>query len=320
MIDGSCPPVLLVAFNRPALTIRSFEAIRRVAPSRFFVAVDGPRPGTGDEGLVEQVLEIVRGVDWPCEPHYLIRESNLGCQQSVDSAIDWFLDEAGDGIILEDDCVPDATFFEFCAELLEHYRSDERVGMISGTNVLGRWSPVGDSYHLGRAAVWGWATWKRAWGESNDHLSTFSSTTARARAKQFMGRRRWQNERVQLELIRRGRLDTWDHPWLFYLAQHQQLAVIPAVNLVSNIGFDPTATHTRSPTRFASLSTAPIPFPLVHPARIELDDVFERRWLELESRGPLRQFKAWVTATPFGRLLRWLQDRLIGHDGGLHRV
>lgn len=304
MTVSSCPPVLLVAFNRPGLTIRSFEAIRRVAPSRLFVAVDGPRPGKGDDDLVEEVLEIVRGVDWPCQPHYLIRQHNLGCQRSVDSAIDWFLDEAGEGIILEDDCVPDPTFFEFCAELLEHYRSDERVGMISGTNVLGRWSPGGDSYHLGRAAVWGWATWKRAWGKSAEHLSGFSSSATRARARKFMGRRRWQRERVQMELIWSGQLDTWDHPWAFHLAQREQLAIIPAVNLVSNIGFDSAATHTRQPTRLASLPTTSIPFPLAHPSRVELDVEFERRWLELESRGPLRHIKSWVTATPFGRLLR----------------
>ena len=116
-------PVLLIAFNRPDVTSKVFEAIRRAAPQCLYVAIDGPRPGyPEDRGKVDEVQRIVAAVDWDCTVRTLFQKTNLGCRRGVNAAISWFFENEEMGIILEDDCVPDQTFFRFCEELLEYYR------------------------------------------------------------------------------------------------------------------------------------------------------------------------------------------------------
>lgn len=150
-------PVLFTVFNRPACTRRVFEAIRRAAPRRLFIACDGPRPERPEEApLVSQVRGIVAEVDWECEVATLFREENLGCRNAMSSAISWFFSEVEEGIILEDDCLPDPTFFRYCRELLERYRDDERVMNISGVNSLLRGAELGDNYYFSRYPhIWG---------------------------------------------------------------------------------------------------------------------------------------------------------------------
>lgn len=158
-------PVLFTVFNRPACTRRVFEAIRRAAPAVFSSPATVPvRNGPEEAPLVSQVRGIVAEVDWKCEVATLFREENLGCRNAMSSAISWFFSEVEEGIILEDDCLPDPSFFRYCGELLERYRDDERVMNISGVNSLLRGAELGDSYYFSRYPhIWGWASWRRAW-------------------------------------------------------------------------------------------------------------------------------------------------------------
>jgi hypothetical protein len=159
------PPVLILAFSRPDVTAKVIEAIRAARPSRLFFAVDGPREGReAEREKVMQVRRLAQRVDWDCELRTLFREANLGCKVSVSQAITWFFEQVEDGIILEDDCVAHPSFFPFAADLLDRYRDDERVVMISGDNFqLGRRRTVYDYYFSRYTHIWGWATWRRAW-------------------------------------------------------------------------------------------------------------------------------------------------------------
>ena len=115
--------VLLVLFNRPAATRTVFEAIRGAQPPRLYLAADGPRSGhPGDEANCFEARRVVSKVDWPCQVKTLFQEHNLGCGQGPAQAYEWFFTQEEEGIVLEDDCVPDPSFFLFCQELLEKYR------------------------------------------------------------------------------------------------------------------------------------------------------------------------------------------------------
>ena len=127
--------VLFLIFNRPDTTKQVFEAIRKSKPPRLYVAADGPRTDkSGEAEKVEQVRRIAMQVDWNCEVKTLFREENLGCGKAVSSAITWFFKNEEEGIILEDDCLPNQSFFWFCEELLERYRDDMRIMAVSGDN------------------------------------------------------------------------------------------------------------------------------------------------------------------------------------------
>lgn len=237
--------ILFLVFNRPEVTRRSFEAIARAQPKRLFVAADGPRLNKeGEAERCEATRAIIKRVDWDCEVKTLFRDTNLGCKQAVSSAIDWFFEHVEEGIILEDDCLPADSFFPFCSELLEKYRDDERVMMISGDNFQdGIWR--GDaSYYFSRIFhIWGWATWRRAWQLYDQDMRSFFSVHDKS-CLEGLDRNVALSWEYAFSSVHTGRIKTWDYPWVYSCLLNNGLSVAPNRNLVSNIGFGLESTHT----------------------------------------------------------------------------
>jgi hypothetical protein len=262
-----CPPVLLLVCDRPTLTRRVFERIREAQPRQLYVAADGPR-GDDPEAtrLSEEARAVARHADWDCEVHTLLRERNLGCRPAVSSGITWFFDNVEEGIVLEDDCLPHPTFFRFCAELLKRYRNDERVMGIGGNSF--RETDEAESYTFSAYnQIWGWATWRRAWDHYDGALSVWLRLRETGWLEGFLGDRAavrfW---RAVFDREIRGEIDTWDFAWTFACWVQHGLTVHPAVNLVSNIGFDAQATHTSNvASPLAAVPAEAMRFPLVHP-------------------------------------------------------
>lgn len=232
----SCPPVLLIAFNRPNLAIQMLEVIRKANPSTFYVACDGPRPNhPTDIDNVAQVRKLITAIDWCGAVHTKFQPANLGCGPAVSEAISWFLNEVGEGIILEDDCLPDLSFFPFCAAMLERYRKVSNVMQISGFNVLGGSYPMESDYLLSNVGFqWGWATWQRAWEKFDLKMSNWPRFKELGLHKYYPftpSRNRIFDETYS------GKIDTWDYQWAYTIASQCGLSVIPRVNLVRNIGF-----------------------------------------------------------------------------------
>lgn len=157
--------VAFFIFNRPGPTREVFEKIRRAQPARLFIIADGPR--TEQECILcEETRKIANAIDWPCEVKRNFSETNMGCGKRLSSGISWVFKQVEEAIILEDDCLPDNSFFQFCAEMLEQYRDDTRIMHIAGTSAqVGnkRFNPHESYYFSIIANIWGWATWRRAW-------------------------------------------------------------------------------------------------------------------------------------------------------------
>ncbi len=237
----SCPPVLIIAFNRPETTKRVVAAVREARPSRLFLACDAPRPNRLEEAKrVAEVRALVDLVDWPCEVHTRFAEKNLGCAVGVSSAITWFLNEVGEGIILEDDCLPTPAFFRFCSVMLDRYRHDERVGVIAGSN-MAPLATLPDAYGFSRIfSCWGWATWLRTW--KNYQLQPQpvevhepAMDRLHPNAVKFLNK--------ISRKITQGGVHTWDYQLLIQLLRARQFTIIPRDNLVLNIGFDGDGAH-----------------------------------------------------------------------------
>jgi len=271
-------PLLMIAFNRPEKTQRVFEAVRAAAPRRLYVAADGPRPHVpSDADRCAHTRTLLENVDWPCEVQRLYQTSNLGCKRGVGSAIDWFLAHEESGIILEDDCVPSPAFFPFCAELLERYRESPEVMMIAGHNPLGHWERSEASYVFTRTTpIWGWATWRRAWAQYDAAMARWDESEARAVVRSRMPPTEYRITSQRFDSVYEGRLDTWDFGWAFAMLLNNGVSVMPTGNLVSNIGFDSEATHTRRPSLHeGAVRTYPLESPIRHPATTTPDDRFE---------------------------------------------
>ena len=272
-------PVLFLIFNRPEVTERVFEAIRQAQPSRLYVAADGPRDGIiGELEKCVKVRQIATQVDWPCELKTLFRDQNLGCRVAVSSAIDWFFENETEGIILEDDCLPHPTFFKFCQELLERYRQDQRIALISGDNFQNGFRRSDDSYYFSRYNhIWGWASWRDRWQGTYDlNITAWPRILEEGRLLDMVGTRRETRFWTKIfEQSYRGEIDTWDYQWTFSCWLHGRVSVLPNVNLVSNLGFGYDATHTTSSSEFENLPTVEMQFPLLHPVSVVADRVLD---------------------------------------------
>lgn len=266
------PPVLFLIFNRPRHTERVFDAIRRARPTRLYVAADGPRASrAGELALCEETRRIATRVDWDCDLKTLFRPENLGCRNAVSRAIDWFFEHEAEGIILEDDCLPHPTFFRFCEELLEHYRDDPRIMSVCGSNFA--WPHFARaSYYFSRYAdIWGWASWRRAWAHYDVDMTTWPRTDVEKMVSGLFADHphvvhHWASH---FAATYARKVDTWDFQWIYAVMKHGGYAVYPTVNLISNLGFGPDATHTLDQGRLASRRTLPMPRDLRHPDKIE---------------------------------------------------
>lgn len=281
-------PILFLIFSRPDTTRQVFERIRQIRPSRLYVAADAPREARPEEKLrCAQTRAIINQIDWPCELKTLYRDANLGCKMAVSSAITWFFEQEEYGVILEDDCLPDLSFFPFCEELLIKYKDDDRIGHIGANNFFPSIVKQGLSYDLCSIChIWGWASWRRTWKNYDVNFSYWEEAKKHPAMLKSLFRNNW--ERIYFSSFiadtlagDRG-INTWDVQYFFMLRAQNQLSVYPAVNLVTNIGLNTVgATHTTRKNKKAYVLSQPMPFPLKHPTYIlsnkEIDYITVRK-------------------------------------------
>jgi hypothetical protein len=276
-------PVVLIIFNRPETTAEVFEAIRQAKPLRLLVVADGPRPDhLGDAERCMAARAIIQPVDWDCEVLTNYSETNLGCRERVAGGLNWVFETVDEAIILEDDCAPHPTFFRFCEELLERYRADERVMCLSGNNFQFGRKRTEFSYYFSRYNhIWGWASWRRAWKHFDLSMSSWPELQAGRWLEETLNDP--QAVRYWTYIFQKAYdgFNTWDYAWTFACWRQNGLSIVPAVNLVSNIGFGPEAVHTKDrSSKFADMPVDAIQFPLRHPPdvtrHIEADEFTER--------------------------------------------
>lgn len=261
-------PVLFMVFNRPDVTAQVFEAIRQAKPRRLYIAADGPRTDKPDEvEICEQVRKIATGADWDCEVRTLFSEENIGCRLAVSTAINWFFDHEEEGIILEDDCIPHPTFFKYCQELLDYYRRDNRIMVISGNNFQFGRKRGEFSYYFSRFNhCWGWATWRQAWTSYNSNMQLWPYVRDNDYLSHILDSPKsvkyWTK---RFEMVHSNEVDSWAYVWTFSCWCQSGLTILPNINLVSNIGFGKDATRTKRTGKLANMGVGAMEFPIQHP-------------------------------------------------------
>jgi len=272
-------PVLLIAFRRHDTTLRVIEALREAGVTRIYFACDGGRD-EAEWAKVNKVRSLVDQFDWPCQLQTRFNDENKGCRVNPSESIYWFFEHEEEGIILEDDILPDISFFYFCQELLEKYRHDNRIWSINGSNLMSSCETENkDSYYFsshGYGAYWGWATWRRSWEKFDLDIeqwprlrdsglldSYFLSSDEARHAK------RW------FEISWIG-FDGWDYQFDLAKILHRAVNIIPSKSLTVNIGFGHDATHTLNKKDFNDENKLhPAEFPLIHPEFTLIDKKLE---------------------------------------------
>lgn len=264
-------PVALFVFNRPDVTQKVFSQIAKVKPSTLFVVADGPREAvSGEAELCRRTRSVIDSVDWDCEILTDFSDRNMGCRRRLVSGLDWVFETVPEAIILEDDCCPNLSFFRFCDEMIEKYRDDERIGMVSGDNFQFDKTSQAESYYFSRYAhIWGWASWRRAWRHFDEKASVWPDFKRRGGFESLglcKAEQRFWSEAFQSAYEKD--IDIWDYQWMLALWAQNMLTVMPGRNLVSNIGFGQAATHTKGESIFAEMETCEMEFPLRHPDHV----------------------------------------------------
>lgn len=293
-------PILLMIFNRPDTTAKVFDEIKKIKPKQLFVAADAARVDNAEDiALVEQTKMLVENmVDWDCEVITLYREKNLGCKRAVSSATTWFFEHVEQGIILEDDCVPDQSFFMYCQELLEMYKDDSSVMHIGGSNFQhGKKRGDASYYFSAYNHIWGWATWKRAWDKYDVNIADFPKFVEQEKIKTIWNKTYIQNIWLKkFASVFEKKVDTWDYQWTYTIWNNGGRCIIPNTNLITNIGFGEDATHTKRKDMYANMKRNLIG-KIIHPENTEINkiaDEFYNKRLTLRYR-IINKLKAYLS-------------------------
>lgn len=240
-------PILFIIFNRKDTAQRVFNKIKEIKPKKLYVAADGPRRNRKDDiENCKKTRDIINQVDWDCDLKTLFREENLGCGKGVSGAISWLFENEDRGIILEDDCLANDDFFVYCDDLLNRYKDNDTIKIISGDNFQNGNKRGESSYYFSSYAnIWGWATWRRFWREYEYDLNKYSIKELKSfynpYSISYESRLYW---KYRAQQMKKHQVDTWDYQLQFSIWRKKGLNIIPNCNLIQNIGFDSNATHT----------------------------------------------------------------------------
>ncbi|MDE6697282.1 MAG: nucleotide-diphospho-sugar transferase [Muribaculaceae bacterium] len=266
-------PILFLIFNRPITTEKVFQEIRKAKPPRLYVAADGPRTNRDNEKeLCELTRSIATKVDWPCKLETLFREENLGCGKAVSDAITWFFSNESEGIILEDDILPHPDFFQYCDELLEKYRDNPNIQLITGRNNFFKGYESEYSYYMSSYFhIWGWATWRRVWNTYELDASSLSKKLFIEKLKERIPEEGVSYWDQVFDMMADHRCDTWDYQLYFNQILNDRYSLVPYINVTRNIGFGEDATHTSGKNANQERHSEKPILPLIHPFGLHTD-------------------------------------------------
>lgn len=283
-------PVAFFIFNNPDTTQQVFAQIKKIQPPTLLVIADGPRSTREDDKeKCQKTRAIIEQVNWDCNIIKNYSEINLGCKNCLSKGLNWVFNTVDEAIILEHDTLPDASFFPYCQTLLEKYRNDDRIMMISGCNFQFGKKRTDYSYYFSKHVhCWGWATWQRAWKKYDVNMSNWPEVRDGNWLldifRDSIAAKYWQHV---FDLTYQGFINTWDYQWVFSCLINNALNILPNTNLISNIGFGINATHTNKITIAANIPTKSMPFPLKHPPYMIYDMIADNFTQQLYNTGAM---------------------------------
>ena len=94
-------PISFHIFNRPELTRKVFEVIKKIKPSKLFITSDGPRKNKeGEKNKCIEAKLILNEIDWECEVFKNFSEDNKGSYKSTSEGITWVFKHVDSAVIL----------------------------------------------------------------------------------------------------------------------------------------------------------------------------------------------------------------------------
>lgn len=280
-------PIVLIFYKRVDTTEKVINSIRQVKPERVYLIADAPKQGYPEEKeKVKQTrLLVEKAIDWPCEIKRNYAEINMGCKKRVESGISWVFEQEEEAIIIEDDIVPSIDFYYFCQDMLERYRNNPEVLMVSGYKNVEYYQSKDQYLFSAFSCIWGWATWRRAWKLYDKDLSTWKENKRKGTLKWLMKFPSLLWVYWNIEYTYRKEIDAWGFGWNYARYINRGLGVVPSVNMIENIGFNSEdATHTKG-VKPRDFSYGEFSFPIKEIPVIR-DRKYDKEYIRLFYNGP----------------------------------
>ena len=277
-------PIVLFIFRRPETTSRVFEEIRKAKPKKLYIVSDAARAGNKEEQeLVSKTRSVVDKIDWTCQVSKIYATENMGLRERILTGLDAVFDIEQEAIIIEDDCLPSASFFGFCSELLQRYINNKDIALVSGSNFAPTSESKEDYFFSHSMYIWGWATWARTWREfrAAPQVEKWTSEEKQFISGSFASK---SQKRAFFSLMDDAKdLNTWDVSLAVWMRQFRKISIIPRLNLVENIGFGEEATHTKFEAFDVQISRSDFHDQLLHPDKVLVLPSLERRMWRIKS-------------------------------------
>ncbi len=276
-------PVSFVVFNRLDCVQQVFAKIREARPTKLYILSDGPRADhPGEDQRVKAVRDYIeQNIDWDCDVQKNYAEENMGSKMRIYTGINWVLDREDRTIILEDDCVPCQDFFRYCQEMLELYKEDEKVWMVSGINMYRKQNSTAQYTFSRFPDIWGWATWSRSWKKNDIEMAGWKEAKQKGLVKYAFDFWSYRCYKRIADYQVNAHRDAWDIPWEFSILMNHAVGIVPRENLVANVGCGHVdASNTTVEVDFDFSYGRSMEFPIVKQTNIEPDQLLDKTCLK----------------------------------------
>jgi hypothetical protein len=240
-------PIVLFVYARPEHTRRTLEALAanpEAKDSLLYVFADGPPDGAapGLRSRIEEVRRIVRERPWCGEVRIIESNVNRGLADSIVSGVTEVVERHGKIIVLEDDIVTSPAFLQFMNDALRVYENVEDVAGVSGFHV-NHGKTFNGTYFLKKTTSWGWATFRRAWGQLSFDARDLYNQLLEKNVTDFNFKHG--DYLSMLEDRCEGKNSSWAICFYASVFLQDRLFLYPGTSLCANIGFGDEATHTK---------------------------------------------------------------------------
>lgn len=295
-MNNSHTPVVLFIYKRAQNLAAIVAVLRRLKITTIYIVADGPVNPDEVPVVVSTRGELELLIDWPCKVYKNYAKENLGLKERFRTGINWVFRTTDKAIFIEDDCLPDPTFFRFCDELLEKYKDDDRIFSISGNNFQFGKECTRDSYYFSRYPhIWGWATWKRAWDHYDADISDWSERGETSWLLDVTGglliSKFW---KYIFDRLFSGQINTWDYQLTYASFKNNGLNIIPGQNLVTNVGYGQDSTNIKKRNKTIGVPAVPMHFPMVHPANFAANNIADQRINNLVFLNPIGKVSLFI--------------------------
>jgi hypothetical protein len=305
-------PVAMIVYKRLDKTKQSFAAVRSVAPKKLYIIADGPKDAE-DKKQVQAVREFIDShIDWDCKVYRDYAPVNMGARYRMPSGMAWVFKKEDRAIFIEDDIKASPNFFYFCRDMLEHYKNDKRVAMISGCNLYPGDESFGkdDISFSSFALTWGWATWRRAWQDYDVNIRNWPQLKRKNVLRKVMSADTRRFFTVVFDDLQYHWYKIWDYQWYLMMWSNDRLGIVPKYNLVNNIGMGDEAGEHPGDTqdKVDHISNVPMKvlnLPIEYPSWIKrnkaYDKMFEKKFYT-EKIGIFKRIKYAIRAAHYEKV------------------